>query len=259
MSAARIPRSPAGAAADLARLTEIVEQFRHQTIALLGDFVADEFQRGDIARVSREAPVLILRHRETQLLPGGGANAANNLADLGARVRPVSIVGNDAAGRALVEYFRRRHVKTSGIISLRGWTTPVKTRFLAGWAHTVPQQVLRVDRQSSAPLPSAAQGLLKQKLRAAMRGGGHFSFPITALESRLRNWSARQQRMRGGNRSSRWIHGSRCTAFAEPPSPPPHRTKLNLRRSITPRLDSILRLSSAARGRPLTKCGFARL
>src|SRR5260370_18882214 len=110
MSAARVPRSPAGAAADLARLTEIVEQFRHQVIVLLGDFVADEFQRGDIARVSREAPVLILRHRETPLLPGGGANAANNLPDLGARVRPVSIVGNDPAGRALSAPFSRTPV-----------------------------------------------------------------------------------------------------------------------------------------------------
>ncbi len=254
MKAARVPRSPAGAAADLARLTEIVEQFPRLTIALLGDFVADEFQRGDIARVSREAPVLILRHRETQLLPGGGANAANNLADLGASVRPVSIVGNDAAGRALLEYFRRRHVKTSGIISLRGWTTPVKTRFLAGWAHTVPQQVLRIDRQSSAPLPSAAHGLLKQKLGAAMRGGGHllvsdYGFGVVTPEL-----------VREATAQARWKPVVTLDSrFAEPPSPPPHRTKLNLRRSITPRSDSILKLSNAARGRLLTKCGFARL
>ena len=172
MSAAPAPRSPVTAAADLARLTEIVEQFRRQTIALFGDFVADEFQSGDIARVSREAPVLILRHRETQLLPGGGANAANNLVDLGARVRPVSVVGDDAAGRALLDYFRRKRVDTFGIISLRGWTTPTKTRFLAGWAHTVPQQVLRVDRQSSGPLPPGTHDALKRKLRAAIREGG---------------------------------------------------------------------------------------
>src|SRR5229473_2076421 len=169
MSAARIPRSPAGAAADLARLTEIVEQFRHQTIALLGDFVADEFQRGDIARVSREAPVLILRHRETQLFPGGGANAANNLADLGARVRPVSIVGHDAAGDALVACFRRKRVNVSGIQRVRDWSTPTKTRFLAGWAHTVGQQVLRVDREPQSALPESARRKLQQTLRAHLR------------------------------------------------------------------------------------------
>jgi D-glycero-beta-D-manno-heptose-7-phosphate kinase len=164
-------RSPHSAPADLARLTEIVEQFRRQTVALLGDFVADEFQFGDISRISREAPVLILRHRETQILPGGGANAANNLADLGAHVRPVSIVGNDAAGGALLEYFRRKKVDTSGVITLRGWTTPTKTRFLAGWPHTAPQQVLRVDRQASEGVPRRTQILLKRKLQSATRGG----------------------------------------------------------------------------------------
>src|SRR6204780_4736028 len=84
-------------AADLARLTDLIESFPRQTILVLGDFVADEFVFGEISRVSREAPVLIIRHRETQTLPGGGANAANNLADLGARVRPVSVLGEDAA------------------------------------------------------------------------------------------------------------------------------------------------------------------
>ncbi|HYL11072.1 MAG TPA: PfkB family carbohydrate kinase [Candidatus Acidoferrales bacterium] len=187
MSRAHPSPSPARAAADLTRLTEIVEQFPRQAIALLGDFVADEFQRGDIARVSREAPVLILRHRETQLFPGGGANAANNLADLGARVRPVSVVGDDSAGRALIAYFRGKGVDTSGLVRLRGWTTPVKTRFLAGWAHTVPQQVLRVDRQSPGPLPRATQDLLKRKLRAAMREGtpllvSDYGFGVAAPE-----------------------------------------------------------------------------
>jgi D-glycero-beta-D-manno-heptose-7-phosphate kinase len=78
---------------DLLSLAEYVEQFSSKTVALLGDFVADEFQFGEISRVSREAPVLILRHRETHLVPGGGANAANNLAALGARVLPITAVG----------------------------------------------------------------------------------------------------------------------------------------------------------------------
>src|SRR3989440_4016891 len=83
---------------DLMRLAEIVEQFRGKKVVLYGDFVADEFQYGDISRVSREAPVLILKHRETKLVPGGGANATNNLAALGAKVSPVTAVGSDTAG-----------------------------------------------------------------------------------------------------------------------------------------------------------------
>src|SRR5579864_8669016 len=105
---------------DLLALAECVEKFSSKTVVLLGDFVADEFQFGDISRVSREAPVLILRHRETQVLPGGGANAANNLAALGARVRPITAVGDDFAGNALLEYFRRQRVETSGIVRVKG-------------------------------------------------------------------------------------------------------------------------------------------
>src|SRR5499427_6816726 len=124
---------------DLVSLAEIVERFAGKKIVLFGDFVADEFQFGDISRVSREAPVLILRHRETRVVPGGGANAANNLAALGARVLPVTVIGNDAAGAALQRYFGEIGVNTGGVVRTE-WVTPTKSRFLAGWTHTVAQQ-----------------------------------------------------------------------------------------------------------------------
>jgi rfaE bifunctional protein kinase chain/domain len=173
---------------DLLALAECVEAFSSKTIVLLGDFVADEFQFGDISRVSREAPVLILRHRETQVLPGGGANAANNLATLGARVRPVTAVGDDFAGDALLEYFRRQHIDASGIVRVRGWTTPTKTRFVAGWAHTVGQQVLRVDREPEAPLPDSTRKKLQQLLAAKIRSAdalavSDYGFGVASPES----------------------------------------------------------------------------
>ena len=149
---------------DLAALADCVAQFSSKTIVLLGDFVADEFQFGEISRVSREAPVLILRHRETKIFPGGGANAANNLAALGAKVLPVAVVGEDPAGDALLHYFRTLGADISGIVRLAGWTTPTKTRFLAGWAHTIGQQVLRVDREPQSPPSDVA----RKKLRAAL-------------------------------------------------------------------------------------------
>jgi len=152
---------------DLSRLVELVESFSRCTIALVGDLVADEFVSGDISRVSREAPVLILRHRQTEFVPGGGANAANNLADLGARVLPVGVVGDDPAGRAMVEYFRRKRVDTRRILTVKGWTTTTKIRFLAGWAHTARQQVLRVDREPSGPLPARVQKDLLRQAKAA--------------------------------------------------------------------------------------------
>ncbi len=159
-------RSPS---VDLRALAEYVEQFSSKTVVLLGDFVADIFEFGEISRVSREAPVLIIRHRETQLFPGGGANAANNFADLGAKVLPVTAVGDDANGDALIEYFRNKRVDVSGVLRVKDRCTPTKTRFLAGWAHTVGQQVLRVDREPQTPLPADAQKKLRHSLLAAIK------------------------------------------------------------------------------------------
>lgn len=156
---------------DLLALAECVERFEGQRVVVLGDFVADSFQSGDITRVSREAPVLIVRHRETQIVPGGGANAANNLAALGARVYPISVVGGDTAGDRLIAHFRQKKVDVSGILRVHGHVTPTKTRFLAGWAHTVGQQVLRVDYEPQVPLedPHARkiQSLLNSSIKTA--------------------------------------------------------------------------------------------
>ena len=98
------------------RLKKIIEDFPNITVTVLGDLVADEFVFGEISRVSREAPVLILKHRDRTVLPGGAANAANNLADLGVNVLPVGIVGDDEAGRLLLRYFRHKKIPVSGVL-----------------------------------------------------------------------------------------------------------------------------------------------
>src|SRR5215472_4549665 len=139
------PRKTPSKTVDLLALADIVERFEGKRVVILGDFVADYFQYGEITRVSREAPVLILRHRETRILPGGAANATNNFAALGARVVPITAIGEDSAGDWLLQTFRDLNVDVSGIIRIKGGTTPTKTRFIAGWAHTVGHQVLRVD------------------------------------------------------------------------------------------------------------------
>jgi D-glycero-beta-D-manno-heptose-7-phosphate kinase len=162
-------KSSQSGSVDLLALAECVEKFSGKRIVLLGDFVADEFQSGEISRVSREAPVLILKHRQTQILPGGGANAAHNLATLGARVIPISVVGDDAAGNALLAFFRRKAISTSGVAKIKGWTTPTKTRFLAGWTHTTGQQVLRVDYEPKCPLPEAARQKTYRSLLANVK------------------------------------------------------------------------------------------
>ena len=153
------------ATVDLTRLLDIVAAFSKQTICVVGDFVLDEFASCEISRISREAPVLILRHRRTEAYPGGAANAVNNLADLGARVVPVGVLGTDAGGHALLDHFRRKRISTSGIVTARAWLTATKTRFLAGWTHTTEQQVLRVDREPTATLSGSLQAAVERKAR----------------------------------------------------------------------------------------------
>jgi D-glycero-beta-D-manno-heptose-7-phosphate kinase len=159
------PSSPA----DLLALAEIVERFPGKRIVVLGDFVADSFQYGEITRVSREAPVLILRHRETRILPGGAANATNNFAALGAHVLPITALGDDAAGDWLLRIFRHLKVDVSGILRIKGGITPTKTRYLAGWAHTVGHQVLRVDYEPQSQIPESYQKKILQLLLARIR------------------------------------------------------------------------------------------
>lgn len=128
-------------------LRKIVEAFPRVTVAVLGDMVADEFIFGEISRVSREAPVLILRHRERTVVPGCGANAVNNLADLGVNVLPVGILGNDDPGRLLLRTFRHKRIPVTGILRNKNYATVTKTRVLAGLPHTWRQQVVRIDRE----------------------------------------------------------------------------------------------------------------
>ena len=154
---------------DLLALADIVERFPSKKVVVLGDFVADAFQYGDITRVSREAPVLILKHRETQIVPGGGANAAHNFAALSAKVVSVTAVGDDEAGHRLREFFRAQEQSVSGILTAKSWTTPTKTRFLAGWAHKVGQQVLRVDYEPERPLSSEMHKRIYAHLAATLQ------------------------------------------------------------------------------------------
>jgi len=143
------------------RLKKIIESFPKITVTVVGDLVADEFVFGEISRVSREAPVLILKHRERSVAPGGGANAINNLVDLGVNVLPVGVVGDDEPGRLLLEAFRHKRIPVSGVLKDKSYTTVTKTRILAGMTHTARQQVVRVDREPEAePSPHRKRELV---------------------------------------------------------------------------------------------------
>src|SRR5437660_2138581 len=138
------------------RLVKIIDEFPKLSITVLGDLIADEFIYGEISRVSREAPVLILRHRDRTVVPGGAGNAIYNLADLGVNVLPVGVIGDDEPGRLLLQAFRRKRISVSGIRRIKGRNTITKTRVLAGTTHSARQQVIRVDREPEMPLDRAS-------------------------------------------------------------------------------------------------------
>ncbi|MCG8462710.1 MAG: PfkB family carbohydrate kinase [Holophagales bacterium] len=127
------------------RLTELVQALEGQRIAMLVDLVVDRFVSGVPKRISREAPVLILRWEGESVVPGGGANAVANVAALGGRPLPLGVVGDDAPGRELRKVLAERGVETGGIRVRGGYRTPTKTRILAGGRHAIKQQVVRYD------------------------------------------------------------------------------------------------------------------
>jgi rfaE bifunctional protein kinase chain/domain len=151
------------------RLVKIIEEFPKLSITVLGDLIADEFIYGEISRVSREAPVLILRHRERTVVPGGAGNAIYNLADLGVTVLPVGVIGDDEPGRMLLRAFRQKHISVSGIRRIKGRNTCTKTRVLAGMTHSPRQQVIRVDREPEKPLETSDMRDLVYQARGYLR------------------------------------------------------------------------------------------
>jgi D-glycero-beta-D-manno-heptose-7-phosphate kinase len=151
------------------RLLELIDRFAARRVAVLGDALADEFIYGRVERVSREAPVLILRYDQTLVVPGGAGNAANNVAALGGRARLAALTGRDGAGRRLVESLHAR-VGRGFLIRAAGYDTPVKTRILAGGVHSAKQQVVRIDRITNGTPSSALRRAFAARARAAMDG-----------------------------------------------------------------------------------------
>lgn len=151
------------------RLRTVLSRIAKQHVVVVGDLVADEFIYGELDRVSREAPVLILKYDSTEIVPGGAGNAAANAADLGAGVTLLGLVGQDDAGARLLKALPSR-VTSNSIVRSRGYVTPVKTRILAGGVHSAKQQVVRIDRAGGKARPadaSAVERALGQAMKRA--------------------------------------------------------------------------------------------
>ncbi len=155
---------------DSTHLLALIDALRNKRVTVVGDVVVDEFVYGRVARVSREAPVLILEYDSTEIVPGGAGNAANNVASLGGKATLISAIGRDTPGRRVVAALHRG-VDARRLLRVQGAVTPVKTRILAGGVHSAKQQVVRIDRGVTEPvLPSVRQVFERTALDAIPQG-----------------------------------------------------------------------------------------
>jgi len=149
-------------------MTSIVPDFSALRVAVVGDLVADHYLYGEPTRLSREAPVMVLRHRGEELGAGGAANAARNLRSLGAQVRALGVVARDKNGRELRALLERDGIDVEGVLAVEDWLTPTKTRVLGADPGRTPQHVLRIDREpDGAPSESVRARMAEQLLDLA--------------------------------------------------------------------------------------------
>lgn len=155
---------------DRQRLLDIVGRFTSTSVALIGDLVLDRFILGTPKRISREAPVIILRHEGQRDVPGGAANALANMAALGLRVTALGAIGEDEPGGALRSALDERGVDTGELLVVPGYRTPTKVRVLGGGASSLKHQVARYDIEDELPDDGAWRELLLEALPRAVAG-----------------------------------------------------------------------------------------
>jgi rfaE bifunctional protein kinase chain/domain len=152
----------------LSGLADIIKDFPKKRIVVIGDLIADQFIYGEISRVSREAPVFILRHEHTETTPGGAGNCAANLAALGAEVALISVLGDDEPGRTLSDKLLAAGVDCKGVSISTSRRTTTKVRVLAGQIHSTRQQVIRIDYDGEPGLSRELQEKLNTDISNAI-------------------------------------------------------------------------------------------
>ncbi len=148
--------------------TVLIDRMHGKRIAIVGDMIADVYLTGKIARISREAPVLVLEHQGERVVAGGAANVVHNAATLGGHAAAIGIVGEDAAAEGLREILSGKGVDVSGLVTAAARPTTAKTRVIAGGRATVSQQIVRIDKEERAPLVSDVFARLREGALAAV-------------------------------------------------------------------------------------------
>jgi rfaE bifunctional protein kinase chain/domain len=148
------------------RLRELIPALAGKRVVVVGDIIADEYLYGKPARISREAPVLILRFTEREVRLGGAANATANVHALGAVATPIGVLGRDEAGKELIRLFVGAGISTDGLTVSDQRATPVKTRIMAGGYESTRQQVVRLDREPEPTLPDEVERGIVERVKA---------------------------------------------------------------------------------------------
>ena len=152
------------------RLLEIVENLGSPRILVLGDAILDRYIWGDAERVSQEAPVVLLRADRDEIRLGGAANVANMVRGLEASVTLATVVGDDANGLLLTDALAESGIGDSAVIRDSSRPTTVKERFIGRAQNRHPHQMLRVDRETRAPLDALIANELISRVHAVLPG-----------------------------------------------------------------------------------------
>ena len=150
---------------DLEKLREYVNKLSEAKILVIGDLALDEMVYGDTERISREAPVLILQHTHTNYILGGASNAANNVSSInGGKVSVIGVTGDDYQGQELREAFKKANINCDNLISDSSRKTITKTRISGSCSQSVTQQIVRIDRQTNAPISKETENKIIEKI-----------------------------------------------------------------------------------------------
>ena len=154
---------------DKEKLVSCIKRLNEPKILVVGDLALDEMIYGDTERISREAPVLILKHTHTKLILGGASNAANNASVInGGNVGVIGVIGDDYNGIQLVDTFKKANIETKYLIKDRKRKTITKTRISGSCSQSITQQIVRIDRQTDEEISEQTEKKMLRNIEKAL-------------------------------------------------------------------------------------------
>ena len=142
-------------------LTQLIERARGRRVLVVGDLMLDRFVYGRADRVSPEAPIPVLAIAREQIMLGGAGNVARNVVALGGQASLIGVVGDDEAGSDIVRLLMDAAGLEASLVTVPGRPTTLKTRYVAG-----SQQLLRADRETTAPVTAETERSLIERMQA---------------------------------------------------------------------------------------------